>query len=181
MINLVSKVNPELFKKCKQAKRKVPAIRRTIKFNENVMKDIPTGSIETLVFEQSDSIRVIEATFDWKDVGSANDLQDIAEMHNQEFVIKKDCNNVTVINEAERKLVVANDLKDIVVVNTEDALLVSSKRSADSIKDIIKDNKAIYEMYFDHNRISYKEWGTHELLSYNEGYKVRKVTVYPGY
>ena len=56
-----------------------------------------------------------------------------------------------------------------------------AKKSADSIKDIIKDNKAIYEMYFDHNRISYKEWGTHELLSYNEGYKVRKVTVYPGY
>lgn len=181
MVNLVSKVCPELYKKCKQAKRKVPAIRRTIKFNESVMKDIPTGSIETLVFEQADNIKVVEAAFRWKDVGSANDLENIAQTHNQEFVIKKDCNNVTVINEAERKLVVANDLKDVVVVNTDDALLISSKRSADSIKDIIKDNNDTYEMYFDHNRISYKEWGTHELISYNDGYKVRKVTIYPGY
>jgi len=68
----------------------------------------------------------------------------------------------------------------VVVVNTEDAVYISSKKSADNIKEIIKDNLDQYETYFDYNRISYREWGIHELLNYSNGYKVKKVTVFPG-
>ena len=46
----------------------------------------------------------------------------------------------------------------MVVVNTEDAVYISSKKSADNIKEIIKDNLDQYETYFDYNRISYREW-----------------------
>lgn len=95
-------------------------------------------------------------------------------------IIKNDCSNISVINNAQRQLVVANDLRDIVVVNTEDAVYISSKKSADNIKEIIKDNLDQYETYFDYNRISYREWGIHELLNYSNGYKVKKVTVFPG-
>ena len=45
-----TKVRPDLMLQA-TAKRKVPAIRRAIRFSENVMKDIVTGSIETLVLE----------------------------------------------------------------------------------------------------------------------------------
>ena len=95
-------------------------------------------------------------------------------------IIKNDCSNISVINNAQRQLVVANDLRDMVVVNTEDAVYISSKKSADNIKEIIKDNLDQYETYFDYNRISYREWGIHELLNYSNGYKVKKVTVFPG-
>ncbi len=54
------------------------------------------------------------------------------------------------------------------------------KKSADNIKEIVKDNMDQYETYFDYNRISYREWGIHELLNYSKGYKVKKVTVFPG-
>ncbi len=97
-----------------------------------------------------------------------------------DYIIKNDCSNVSVINNAQRKLVVANDLRDMVVVNTEDAVYISSQKSADNIKEIVKDNMNQYETYFDYNRISYREWGIHELLNYSKGYKVKKVTVFPG-
>lgn len=38
-------------------------------------------------------------------------------------------------------LLITNDLNDVVVVNTEDAVYVSSKERAKDIKDIIKDNR----------------------------------------
>ena len=41
---------------------KVPAIRRAIRFSENVMKDIVTGSIETLVLEHCDNLKVVETS-----------------------------------------------------------------------------------------------------------------------
>jgi len=180
MVNITRKKCPELYTACRTAKRKVPAIRRAIRFSENVMKDIVTGSIETLVLEHCDNLKVVEADILWKDIDNVCDI----EMHHSDDkpdnIIKNDCSNISVINNAQRQLVVANDLRDMVVVNTEDAVYISSKKSADNIKEIIKDNLDQYETYFDYNRISYREWGIHELLNYSNGYKVKKVTVFPG-
>ena len=180
MINIVRKEQPELYAACRTAKRKVPAIRRAIRFSENVMKDIMSGSIESLILEKCDKLKVVEAHIIWKDI---DNVCDIGPQHNDgknDYVIKNDCSNVSVINNAQRQLVVANDLRDMVVVNTEDAVYISSKNSAGNIKEIVRDNMDQYETYFDYNRISYREWGIHELLTYSKGYKVKKVTVFPG-
>lgn len=179
-INVLMKVAPELYHSCRSAKRKVPAIRRSIRFNANVMKDIPTGSIEKLVFEKTTGMKVVEASVTWKDVGNVCDLEETPTVSHSDYVVKKDCEDVTVINSAQRQLVVTNDLKDVVVVNTEDAIYVSSRKSVDNVKEIIIENKDRFPTYFDFNRISYREWGIHELLNYSEGYKVKKVTVFPG-
>ena len=109
-----------------------------------------------------------------------SDLEETSSVSHNDFVIKNNCEDVTVINSANRQLVVTNDVKDVVVVNTEDAVYVSSKANVDGIKTIIQDNSEKYKTYFDYNRLSYREWGIHELLTYSEGYKVKKVTVFPG-
>ena len=180
MINAARRLAAELYTTCKTAKRKVPAIRRSVRFSETVMQAMPHGSIETLLLEKCDSIKVVEAHFEWMDVGNASDLAEFGNNIKSECVIKNDCDNVNIINNAPKRLVVANDLRDLVVVNTDDATYISSKKSADNIKEIIKDNLDQYETYFDYNRISYREWGIHELLNYSNGYKVKKVTVFPG-
>ena len=158
----------------------MPAIRRGIRFSENVMRDIPPGSIENVLFSDTDSLRVVEAEFEWQDVGTVGDLDGFGSVTHSDYVIKNNCDDVSVVNSAERQLVVTNDLKDVVVVNTEDAVYVSSKSHAEDIKDIIRDNLDKYESYFDYNRFSYREWGIHELLTWSEGYKVKKVTIFPG-
>jgi len=180
MANNARKYAPELFSTCKVAKRKVPAIRRAVRFSEAVMEPIPKGSIEKLLLEKVQDIKVVEVGFDWTDVGNAANLEEFGNTINSDYIIKNDCDNVNIINSAARQLVVANDVKDIVVVNTEDAVYVSSKKSADNIKHIMKENIEKYEAFFDYNRVSYKEWGIQEILNYSKGYKVRKVTVFPG-
>lgn len=164
MINIVRKEQPELYGTCRTAKRKVPAIRRAIRFSENIMKDIPSGSIESLVLKDCDKLKVVEADITWKDIDNVCDIEQQHAEGKLDYIIKNDCSNVSVINNAQRKLVVANDLRDMVVVNTEDAVYISSKKSADNIKEIVKDNMDQYETYFDYNRISYREWGIHEQI-----------------
>ena len=180
MLNAAKEYAPERYNTCRSAKRRVPAIRRTVKFSEKVMKDIPEGSIEKFILESKPDIKVVEAHIRWKDVGNVSDLDENTSVSHNDYVIKNDCDNVTVINSANRQLVVTNDVKDVVVVNTEDAVYVSSKDNVDGIKNIIQDNSEKYKTYFDYNRLSYREWGIHELLTYSEGYKVKKVTVFPG-
>lgn len=180
MQNAAKAVAPELYSTCKSAKRKVPAMRRTIRFSAAVMSDIPHGSIERFIFEKRTGMKVVEGDFQWQDVGNVCDLDDFSCAIHSDYVIQNDCEDMTVINSANRQLVVANDLKDVVVVNTEDAVYVSSKENVTNIKHIIQDNKDKYESYFDFNRLSYRKWGIHELLNYSDGYKVKKVTVFPG-
>lgn len=180
LINAARAICPELYDTCRMAKRKVAAIRRTVRFSQKIMKDIPQGSIERLIFEKLKDMKVVETAFRWKDVGNVRDLDENSSVSHSENVLKNHCEDVMVINSADRQLVVTNDIQDVVVVNTEDAVYVSSKERVDDIKNIISENKEKYENYFDYNRISYREWGIHELLNASDGYKVKKVTVFPG-
>ncbi len=179
MLNLARIYAPQLYTACRQAKKRVPAMRRAVRFSANIMKDIPRGSIEHVIFRRVSGTRVVEADIDWVDVDDVRDLHEVGVM-NHDFVVENNCDNVVVFNEASKKLVVTNDIKDVVIVNTEDAVFVSSADKIDDVKEIMKDNKEKYSAYFDNNRLSYREWGVYELLNYSDGYKVKKITVYPG-
>ena len=61
-----------------------------------------------------------------------------------------------------------------------EALIKKEHPHAQDMHTYISDNSEKYKTYFDYNRLSYREWGIHELLTYSEGYKVKKVTVFPG-
>lgn len=181
-LNMLANCNRQMYDCCVEARRKVVAIRGVVTFPEFIMEKFPAGSIEGTVFAQPECARVIEIAFKWQDVGSVTDLtviDGVADIGNR-YVIENKCSNVDIINKAQKNLVVANDLEDIVVVNTDDAVYVSKKESVEDIKDIIRDNHDTYEQYFDYNRLSYREWGIHELLTSANGYKVKKVTVFPG-
>ncbi len=170
----------EIYRACIVAKRKVFAANTIVTFNKALMETIPAQSIESAIFEKTQKAKVIEIEFEWRDVGTVTDMVDFKNQEDSIGIIENQCNNVSVINRADRQLVVANDLNDVIVVNTEDAVYVSKKESVDNIKDIINNNHGKYEAFFDYNRFSYREWGTHELLSYSDGYRVKKVTVFPG-
>ena len=58
MLNAAKQFAPDLYTTCRSAKRRVPAIRRTVKFSEKVMQDIPEGSIEKFILEQKPDIKV---------------------------------------------------------------------------------------------------------------------------
>lgn len=181
-LNALSKLSPDMYRCCVDVRRKVIATQRVIVFPEFVMEDFPYGSVEKTIFAKTDRARVIEVRFKWQDVGNVTDIaviDGVADIGSR-YVIENNCKNVDVINNAQKTLVVTNDLEDIVVVNTDDSVYVSKKDSVENIKDIIRENHDRYEQYFDYNRLSYREWGIHELLTSANGYKVKKVTVFPG-
>lgn len=180
LLNLAKIYAHDLYNSCRAAKRKVPAIRRAIRFSETVMRDIPTGSIEKVIFHRIGGVKVVLANVLWQDVGNVCDLESVGNIISDDYVIQNACEDVSVFNTANRKLVVTNDLNSVVVVNTEDAVYISSKNKVEDVKEIIQKNSGRYESYFDYNRLSYRVWGVHELLNYSEGYKVKKVTIFPG-
>lgn len=88
MTNAARRLAPELYTTCKTAKRKVPAIRRAVRFPEAVMQPMPHGSIETLLLEKCNSIKVVEVNFEWMDVGNASNLAEFGKDIKSECIIK---------------------------------------------------------------------------------------------
>jgi mannose-1-phosphate guanylyltransferase/mannose-6-phosphate isomerase len=103
---------------------------------------LQSAAIDYALIEKDKDLLVIPAEFDWMDIGSFNDLYDVVEKDssgnylNGNNIFNLECSNIFVRNE-EQKPVAVIGLKDIIVVNTETGILVTSKKDAPKIASIV--------------------------------------------
>jgi mannose-1-phosphate guanylyltransferase len=102
---------------------------------------LPARSIDYALMEKADRILNIEASFDWDDVGSwisiAKYLPDRGEHnHSNTALSVVDSNNNIVFSSGGSGHVALLGVDDLIVVQTQDALLVANRHQADSIKQL---------------------------------------------
>ncbi len=151
-------------------------------FDASVMENLPALPVEKAVFEKTNKGKVIHSLFSWKDVGSLDDLDDITIQTQEEpQVISNKCENTTVINQSDRKLVLVNHLKDVLVVNTDDAIYIGNKGDSNDLKEIIRKSESMWG-YFDRSSAFIRNWGRYDVLEQDRftGYQVSKVSVFAG-
>lgn len=152
----------------------------------NLFEQIPvpkyfrTLSIEHLLLEKTTNLKVISCEFEWNDICELESLIPYSFAENSPHILKNDTNNVAIINHTEHQLVVTNDVSDLIIVNTNDALFVSKIGTAFNIKNIIREHNENYSDYFDHSPIHYRPWGTYELIYSEPTCRVKKVYIAPG-
>lgn len=157
---------------------------RTVKgkhtfYAADVLENVPAVPIEKSVFEQTDKGKVVRSSFQWQDVGSLEDLAKTDMEWDESNQISYECSNTTILNQSDSQIVVANNLNDITIINTEDAVYVGRTGESDKLKNIMKEHPR-EQIYFDRGRIIYKPWGTYELLHVAPRYVVRKVVLSEG-
>lgn len=175
----------DVYDACMKAYRKAYLARNqedvsSLYLSEEIMEGIPALAIEKTVFEKTRKAKVVHSGFKWKDVGSLEDISDMdIDKAATSMEIQYRCEDTIVINQCKRRVVVANGLKDTMIVNTKDAVYVGKRGKSEALKDIMAENPQM-QQYFDSGRISYRHWGTAELLGYEAGFRVKKVTILPG-
>jgi mannose-1-phosphate guanylyltransferase len=107
----------------------------------NQFPQLPARSIDYALMEKADRILNIEATFDWDDVGSwisiAKYLPDHGdENHSNTALSSVDSNNNIIYQSGGTGHIALLGVKDLIVVQTSDALLVANRHQADSIKQL---------------------------------------------
>ena len=151
-------------------------------FDASVMENLPALPVEKAVFEKTNKGKVIHSLFSWKDVGSLDDLDDITiQTQAEPQVISNKCENTTVINQSDKKLVLVNHLKDVLVVNTDDAIYIGNKGDSNDLKEIIRASESMWG-YFDRSSAFIRNWGRYDVLEQDRhtGYQVSKVSVIAG-
>lgn len=191
--NLIKNREPQLKEACDFAYSYKKNMGNYTYYSKDAMDKVTYCSLEKIIFTNTDKGKVVHCDFDLLDVGGLDDLDKISEQGAivsryskrgntaVEPVISNKCKNTTVINRCDDKLVMVNHLKDILVVNTGDAIYIGEKGKSNDLKEIILDSKDLWD-YFNRSELFYRKWGSYEILeeNINSGYEVRKVKIFPG-
>ena len=151
----------------------------TMEFYES----LPNISIDYAIMEGTKRGAVLPVSFNWSDVGSWKSVYDYMPKEKNNNVLEGDVfvnDSSNCYIKSDNRLVVANGLTDLAVVDTEDAVLISDLNSTSEIKSIVGDLKGKGRSEsLTHNTV-FRPWGYFMNLNNDNGYKVKKLVVNPG-
>lgn len=194
-LKAVRQNKPSLYEACLCGKNRIRIERDCALITREWLASIPSVSVGEVLYEKwggSKKVKVLSCDFGWSRLLNLETVAGIREtldcetekpQHEEAADICYQCEGVSVINEAGEKLVVANNLKNVLIVNTKDAVYVSEKGKSAEIKQIIGQREEVEKnrRIFDEGDIFYTTWGCKETLNRSEGYQVKKLTVFPGH
>jgi len=142
-----------------------------------------SDSIDYAVMEHTDKAAVIPVEMGWSDVGAWNALWDITAKDDDGNVLIGDVLNEGSRNcyvRAERTLIATVGLRDTIVVETTDAVLVADKSRAADVKLLVdRLAKANRSERLSHARV-YRPWGWYQTIEVGERFQVKHIMVKPG-
>jgi len=143
---------------------------------------MPDISIDYAVMEKSKKVVAIPMDIYWSDIGSWDSLYDVLEKDEKGNVI---LGNV-LTKETEGSLIIGNkrliatiDLKDLIIVETDDAILIAKKGSAQKVKHIVEELKARNRVEALEHKTVYRPWGEYTVLEEGPRYKIKRIVVKP--
>lgn len=176
LLNELRDLHPDIYEQCKAAAGE--AVAEGTLYRADVLKTIEAVSIEHSVIEKTEKRYGLEIGFGWSDIGSLEDLSK-TELPNEGVGVVNEGSESTIINQSPHQAVVVNDLDNVLVVNTTDAVYIGRKGKSPLLKEILHDNPEL-EPFTGQGRMFYRPWGYYEQLIEEENYRVRKVVLLPG-
>ncbi len=143
----------------------------------------PADSIDYALMEHSQRIIVKPLSVGWSDIGSWEALYQFDRKDEQNNVLKGDVLVNDVVDSyihADSRLVVCSGLKNVVIIETSDAVFAMDKSQGGAIKGIIDTLKKQGRNEIVEKTRVHRPWGYYETLIESPGFKVKRVTVKPG-
>ena len=154
------------------------------RFDKEAMEKCPDDSIDYALMERTSKAAVVEADIGWSDIGSWRALWELAEKDGHGNVVTGDVIMEDVENSLMRAgggtLVAAVGLRDTMVVETPDAVLVAPISRAQDVKKIVEKLKKQGRDEFHIHRTVYRPWGSYTTLEMRERFQIKRITVNPG-
>ncbi|HSB07102.1 MAG TPA: mannose-1-phosphate guanylyltransferase/mannose-6-phosphate isomerase [Thermodesulfobacteriota bacterium] len=139
-------------------------------------------SIDYGVMERSKDVWMVPATFRWSDLGSWAALDEIVERDQAGNILRGNSVDIESQNSiifSDKRLVATIGLKDMVVVDTADATLVTPKERTQEVRKIVEALKQnAREEHLIHRTVE-RPWGSYTVLEKGEGYKIKRVVLKP--
>lgn len=152
------------------------------RLDKDAFTAVPSDSIDYAVMEKTADAVVIPLDAGWNDVGSWTALRDVSQQDgdgnaHQGDVIAIDCRNTYAYGQ---RLVAMVGLDDVIVVETDDAVLVGKADRMQEVKTVVAQLKADGRSEASWHRKVYRPWGAYDSIDNGERFQVKRITVKPG-
>jgi mannose-1-phosphate guanylyltransferase len=179
----MERLAPDVVSACRNAVDHDSADLEFLRLEREAFANCPSVAIDVAVMEKTDRGAVLPLAAGWSDVGSWSALWETADRDERGNVVRgrvisQDSHNCYL--RSEHRLLVGLGVEDLVVVETDDVVLVAHRDRAQEIKGIVgrlerdgaPESKA-------HRRI-YRPWGHYDGVVEGERWQVKKIQVKPG-
>jgi mannose-1-phosphate guanylyltransferase/mannose-6-phosphate isomerase len=143
----------------------------------------PAESVDYAVMERTREASVVAVDFRWSDIGSWSALWELDPKDAQGNSVRGDVyldGASGCYVRAEDRLVAALGVRDLVIVETDDAVLVAHKDHAQDVKQTVEHLKSSRrDEHISHRRV-YRPWGYFESIGEGGAYQVKRLMLKPG-
>ncbi len=152
------------------------------RIEKNIFASCPNISIDNAVMEKTSLGTVISLDAAWRDLGSwdqiwENHEKDINGNFQEGKVFLKNCKDNYF--KSETRLVVGVNVKNLIVVETIDAVLVLEKNASQKVKEVVQELKDKSFKESSQHTKSYRPWGNYINLMEELNWKVKKLVINP--
>jgi mannose-1-phosphate guanylyltransferase/mannose-6-phosphate isomerase len=174
---------PELAEACRAAADTLSPLHDCLTLDAAAFGRCSEASIDRAVLEKTDAAAMVTAAFDWSDIGSWHALWERTGKDEHGNVAHGDVQLIDVEDSyvhSTRRVVVGIGLRDMIVVETDDALLVATRESAQDVKEAVEllRTQGREECRTPH-RVE-RPWGAYEDIDAGDRFRVKRITVNPG-
>jgi len=174
---------PEIFSVCRKAMENPSKDLDFLRIKNEEFAQCPGISIDYAVMEKTGLASVVPLDAGWSDIGSWNSLWEACEKDGAGNTLQGDIKTISTENcliRADHRLVTALGVKDLVIVETKDAVLVASRDQVQQIKELVEEIKNNGRHEHLNQREVFRPWGSYDSIGTGARYQVKCITVKPG-
>jgi mannose-1-phosphate guanylyltransferase / mannose-6-phosphate isomerase len=182
LIAALDKCVPQILKACRAAIQGAQRVSKDIFLDAAPFASCEAISFDHAVLEREKDLAIVDFDEDWNDVGSWPEFAKLYEADLEKNrligqVAAKSCRNTLIYSPV--RLTVALGLRDCIVVDTPDALLVAERSMITELKNTVAElDAAGKEEVVRHKRVV-RPWGYFEVMAVGLGFQVKRIAVLP--
>ena len=179
----LARFEPNILAACRASLERAARDLDFLRLDRDTFAAAPGTSIDYGVMERTAHAIVVPIDVGWSDVGSFTTLWELSD-HDSEGnacqgdVITRDTSNSYI--RADGMLTAVVGLENVIVVVTDDSVLVAAKDRAEQIKAVVaqlrQENR---EEATSHSRV-YRPWGYYQSIHHGNRFQVKRLTIKPG-
>ena len=179
----LNKFEPEILSICRKSYKKTDKDLDFLRINIEEFNNCPEKSVDYAVMEKTKDGVVIPFESSWSDIGSwdalweAKPKDDNNNVSSGDVILEKVTNSYI---QGSNRLLSVIGLSDIVVIDTQDSLLVADKKNVQNIKNIVEKLNNEKRVEIMNHRKVYRPWGYYDSVDSGQGFQVKRISVNPG-
>lgn len=152
------------------------------KISYSVYEKMPSISVDYAIMEKSSKISLVKLKSDWNDLGSWQSLYNVRGKDENGNVLSGSVVVDNVKNSfiySQKNIVAVSGLENVILVETEDAIMACKRNESQSVKNLYEQLKAKESDTIKLHKTVFRPWGYYTCLNSGEGYLTKSICVLP--